>query len=184
VVHAERECHGRHGVKGKQDPVSSTFPTNVPDLCARCHREGKKAALLYTGAEHQIIERYTESIHGKGLMKSGLTVTAMCSNCHTPHSVLPRSDTLSSVNPRNLPKTCGKCHHGIEEQFQKSVHSKLVSKSDKELPVCDDCHSAHKIKRADSQGFKLEIMQQCGRCHEKIAETYFDTYHGKVSQLG
>jgi hypothetical protein len=27
-------------------------------------------------------------------------------------------------------------------------------------------------------------MQQCGRCHEAIAKTYFDTYHGKVSQLG
>ena len=179
-----KECHGQHGVKGKLDPSSPTFPTNVPLLCARCHREGQKAAVRYTGIEHQIIELYTESIHGKGLMKSGLTVTAMCSNCHTPHSVLPRSDSLSSVNPRNLPKTCGKCHHGIEEQFQKSIHSKLVSKSGKDLPVCDDCHTAHKIRRADSQGFKLEIMQQCGRCHEKIAETYFDTYHGKVSQLG
>jgi hypothetical protein len=27
-------------------------------------------------------------------------------------------------------------------------------------------------------------MDQCGRCHESIADTYFDTYHGKVSQLG
>ena len=27
-------------------------------------------------------------------------------------------------------------------------------------------------------------MSQCGRCHEEIADTYFDTYHGKVSQLG
>jgi hypothetical protein len=27
-------------------------------------------------------------------------------------------------------------------------------------------------------------MTQCGRCHKEIAETYFDTYHGKVSQLG
>ena len=27
-------------------------------------------------------------------------------------------------------------------------------------------------------------MDQCGRCHEAIAKTYFDTYHGKVSQLG
>ena len=27
-------------------------------------------------------------------------------------------------------------------------------------------------------------MSQCGRCHEEIAKTYFDTYHGKVSQLG
>jgi hypothetical protein len=30
----------------------------------------------------------------------------------------------------------------------------------------------------------LEIMDQCGRCHEAIAKTYFDTYHGKVSRLG
>ena len=27
-------------------------------------------------------------------------------------------------------------------------------------------------------------MTKCGRCHEKIAESYFETYHGKVSQLG
>ncbi len=27
-------------------------------------------------------------------------------------------------------------------------------------------------------------MNTCGRCHAEIAKTYFDTYHGKVSQLG
>jgi hypothetical protein len=179
-----KECHGTHGVKGKADPASRTFPTNVPDLCAECHREGNKAAMRYTGTQHQIIERYEESIHGKGLMKSGLTVTAMCTNCHTAHSVQPKNDPTSSVNPANLPTTCGKCHHGIEEQFEKSVHSVSMTKTDKQLPVCNDCHTAHTITRADEQGFKLKIMQQCGRCHEKIAETYFDTYHGKVSQLG
>ena len=46
----------------------------------------------------------------------------------------------------------------------------LVSDTDKELPVCFDCHSAHEIRRADTEGFKLEIMSQCGRCHEQIAE--------------
>jgi uncharacterized protein with PIN domain len=179
-----KECHGTHKVLGKSDPQSVTFATNVPDLCARCHREGQQAAIRYTGSEHEIIERYTESIHGKGLMKSGLTVTAMCTNCHTAHSVLPRIDSASSVNPRNLPTTCGRCHHGIEEQFERSIHSVLVSTSGKELPVCNDCHTAHTIRRTDEQGFKLEIMQQCGRCHQEIAKTYFDTYHGKVSQLG
>ncbi|MGA2624325.1 MAG: cytochrome c3 family protein [Bacteroidota bacterium] len=179
-----KECHGTHKVLGKSDPQSVTFATNVPDLCARCHREGQQAAIRYTGSEHEIIERYTESIHGKGLMKSGLTVTAMCTNCHTAHSVLPRIDSASSVNPRNLPTTCGRCHHGIEEQFEKSIHSVLVSTSGKELPVCNDCHTAHTIRRTDEQGFKLEIMQQCGRCHQEITKTYFDTYHGKVSQLG
>ncbi len=179
-----KECHGGHHVMGKDNPASPTFALNVPDLCARCHREGQKAAVRYTGEEHRIIERYTESIHGKGLMKSGLTVTAMCTNCHTAHSILPRSDSASSVNPKNLPATCGHCHHGIEEQFERSVHSSLVTVTDKPLPVCNDCHTAHTIRRTDEQGFRLEIMQQCGRCHAQIAQTYFDTYHGKVSQLG
>ncbi len=179
-----KECHGTHGVMGKGSPASPTFATNVPDLCARCHREGQKAAIRYVGGQHEIIERYTESIHGKGLLKSGLTVTATCTNCHTAHGERPRSDSLSSVNPKNVPKTCGHCHHGIEDQFEQSVHAVSVGKITKELPVCSDCHSAHTISRADEVGFKLDIMTKCGRCHEDIAKTYFDTYHGKVSQLG
>ena len=179
-----KECHGTHTVQGKADPASVTFPTNVPRLCARCHREGQRAAVRYKGSEHEIIEHYTESIHGKGLMKSGLTVTAMCTNCHTAHGELPATDPASSVNRKNIPATCGRCHHGIQEQFQKSIHATLVGKTWKALPVCSDCHSAHTIQRADATGFKLEIMQKCGRCHEEIAKTYFDTYHGKVSQLG
>jgi bacterioferritin-associated ferredoxin len=27
-------------------------------------------------------------------------------------------------------------------------------------------------------------MDQCGRCHRDFAETFFETYHGKVTQLG
>lgn len=178
------ECHGTHSVHGKKDPASVTFPTNVPVLCARCHRQGQKAAVRYAGSEKEIIERYTESIHGKGLLKSGLVVTAMCTSCHTAHHVLPAKDAQSSVNIKNVPATCGTCHNGIEGQFERSVHSRAVTKTNKELPVCNDCHSAHTIRRTDEEGFKLTIMTQCGRCHEAIAKTYFDTYHGKVSQLG
>ena len=179
-----KECHGSHGTLGKLQSSSPTFPTNIPMLCARCHREGERAAVRYTGPERGIIEAYTESIHGKGLLKSGLTVTATCTSCHTAHSVLRRSNPASHVNRRNVPETCGRCHHGIQEQFEQSIHHALEGKTDKELPVCSECHSAHTIQRADADGFKLDIMQKCGRCHGKIAKTYFDTYHGKVSQLG
>jgi hypothetical protein len=178
------ECHGTHGTLGRLQSSSPTFATNVPQLCARCHREGEKAAARYQGPQHQIIESYTESIHGKGLLKSGLTVTATCTGCHTAHGVLPRTDPASSVNRANVPATCGRCHHGIQEEFEQSIHHALLGKTDKELPVCNDCHSAHTIRRADADGFKLDIMQKCGRCHGEIARTYFDTYHGKVSQLG
>ena len=178
------DCHGWHGVQLRKDPSSPIFPTNIPDLCARCHREGNKAAVRYKGTEHDIIERYQESIHGKGLLKSGLTVTATCTDCHTAHGVLPMADSASSVNPRNVPATCGRCHLGIEEMFNASIHVTSIGKTDKRLPVCNDCHTAHTIRRADTEGFKLTIMSQCGKCHEEIAKTYFDTYHGKVSQLG
>jgi hypothetical protein len=179
-----KECHGTHSVLGKTDPASPTFPTAVPQLCARCHREGEKAARRYKGTQHQIIEHYTESIHGKGLMKSGLTVTAMCTSCHTAHSVLPKNDPASTVNRSNIPATCGRCHHGIEEQFRKSIHATQVGKTKKDLPICSDCHTAHTITRTDDAGFMLDLKTKCGRCHEEVAKTYFDTYHGKVSQLG
>ncbi len=179
-----KECHGTHRVLGHQNPMSLTFATNIPRLCARCHREGQRAAVRYTGSEHEIIQHYTESIHGKGLLKSGLTVTATCTNCHTAHRELPSSDPESTVNAKNVPTTCGQCHHGIQEQFVQSVHATQVGKTDKPLPVCSDCHTAHTISRADQDAFKLEIMNKCGRCHETIAKTYFDTYHGKVSRLG
>jgi hypothetical protein len=179
-----KECHGTHNVLGKHNPDSPIFAINIPTLCAGCHREGEQAAIRYTGTEKDIIQHYEESIHGKGLIKSGLTVTATCTDCHTAHRELPHDNSESSINESRIASTCGNCHHGIQQSFEKSVHSPIVTNTDKTLPVCNNCHSAHTIRRADTQGFKLEIMQQCGRCHEKIADTYFDTYHGKVSQLG
>jgi len=178
-----KECHGTHQVLGKKNPKSPIFATNIPKLCGKCHREGEKAAVLIKDGE-AVVAHYTESIHGKGLLKSGLTVTATCTNCHTSHRELPADDPMSSVNHANIAKTCGSCHHGIEDQFDTSIHSVLINKTNKILPVCSTCHSAHSITRADAEGFKLTIMNQCGKCHEKITETYFDTYHGKVSQLG
>ncbi len=178
------ECHGTHGIRGKTDPQSPSFHLNIPGLCARCHREGEKAASRYKGSQHEITTHYAESIHGKGLLESGLVVTAACTDCHTAHHELPSRDPASSVNPDNIPSTCGRCHHGIEEKFNQSVHAKKVRAAGVQVPICNDCHSAHTIRRTDADGFKLEIMNQCGRCHMDIAKTYFDTYHGKVSQLG
>ncbi len=180
-----KECHGTHGTLGRLQGSSPTFATNVPKLCARCHREGEKAALRYKGPQHGIIEAYTESIHGKGLLKSGLTVTATCTGCHTAHGVLPRTDPALEREPRRTcPRRAAGATTASRRSSRESVHHEMLGKTDKELPVCNDCHSAHTIRRADADGFKLDIMQKCGRCHGEIAKTYFDTYHGKVSQLG
>jgi cytochrome b subunit of formate dehydrogenase len=180
-----RDCHGTHGVLGKTQTNSQTFSRNIPALCASCHRAGRKAAVRYKGDVKNPVEHYAESIHGKGLLQSGLTVTANCADCHTAHHELPSRDPRSSVNERNVATTCGKCHRGIYDQYSQSVHSRdFDRKMTKPLPECSDCHSAHSIQRTDGSNFRLHIMDQCGRCHKEITARYFDTFHGKVSTLG
>ena len=179
-----QDCHSPHHTLGKKDSASPTYSRNVPALCAKCHQTGKKASVRYTGKQDHVVERYRESIHGKGLLEAGLTVTANCADCHTAHHELPSSDPRSSVNRANVTRTCAQCHRGIYELFNASVHSAAVTKSGKPLPECVDCHSAHSIERTDLTDFRLNIMNQCGRCHEQITKAYFETFHGKISNLG
>ena len=179
-----QDCHGVHNTREHRSPKSPTYPTNVPELCGRCHKEGSKAAVRYTGEQHEILKNYVMSIHGKGLLQSGLVVTAMCTDCHTPHHELPKSDPASSVHTNNIAQTCATCHNGIYEQFIQSIHFTSEERPDEPLPMCDDCHSSHTISRTDQEGFKLNIINQCGRCHTEVTDTYFETFHGKVSKLG
>ncbi|KAA3615305.1 MAG: hypothetical protein DWQ05_14685 [Calditrichaeota bacterium] len=178
------DCHGTHEMKAKSDIDSPTFARNIPDLCGKCHRAGEKAAVAYKGEEKNIIKNYTMSIHGKGLLESGLMVTATCVDCHTAHNERPISDSTSTVFPANISTTCAQCHLGIYEVFKTSIHDPSVTKTEEKLPACNDCHSSHTISRVDVSDFRQDILNQCGRCHEKVAETYFETFHGKVSTLG
>lgn len=177
------ECHGRHGIRAKADSESPIFARNIPELCATCHREGEKAALRYKGEQHEIIKHYNMSTHGRGLTESGLMVSATCTSCHTAHSMLPANNPDSSINHARISDTCGQCHLGIAEKFSKSIHSAKVNKTNKKLPVCNDCHTSHTIKRVDKASFRSLILEECGTCHEHETETYFDTYHGKASLL-
>jgi cytochrome b subunit of formate dehydrogenase len=205
------DCHEKHTTRGRTNPTSPTFPRNVPQLCAGCHRQGEAAAVrravaleawmardTLPGAEVDTgvrrvnhipppVESYEMSIHGKGLYESGLVVTATCSSCHSAHGELPASDERSTVHPDNLPDTCGRCHHGIEETYQTSIHFPGTGDPDltfDDLPTCEDCHTSHTISRTDRSDFRLVMMNQCGRCHTDEAGTFFDTFHGKVSRLG
>lgn len=177
-------CHGDHGVLAPDVPESPVYLRNLPDLCADCHENREEPIQTHNRDGNNILTDYSGSIHGKGLLESGLLVTATCVDCHTAHMELPISDSLSTVNPANVAETCARCHDGILEQFNTSVHSPLVTETDQKLPACNDCHRSHTIRRTDAGDFRQEILNQCGDCHEEVTETYFDTFHGKVSQLG
>ena len=179
-----QDCHAKHATLGMDAPASPTYALNVPTLCGDCHRVGEQAATRIDAKVDDIVGSYEDSVHGRGLIESGLVVTATCADCHGAHNELPPESPSSSINPANIAETCGACHHGIEEQFQESVHWTDDPVTDENKPTCEDCHSSHTIMRTEQIGFRDLMMEQCGRCHTDEAETFFDTFHGKVSRLG
>ncbi|MFO7609488.1 MAG: cytochrome c3 family protein [Candidatus Krumholzibacteriia bacterium] len=177
-------CHGDHGMLPKADTTSPTHVRNIPDLCGRCHDEGGIADKRYEGTEHSMVKNYKESVHGRALQSSGLVVTATCVDCHTTHGIMPSKERDSSVSRANVTDTCGQCHQGIDLEFRNSIHFTGKATDEHHLPMCNDCHTSHEIARTDAEGFRLQIVNSCGTCHEKVTETYFETYHGKVFALG
>ncbi len=132
-----------------------------------------------------IVASYADSIHGKGLIESGLVVTATCVNCHTLARRAAAGRSALDGQPRQPRRTpAASATTASPRPFAKSIHATGEAKDGHQLPVCEDCHSSHTIGRADLPGFRTRMMDQCGRCHEEQAETFFETFHGKVSRLG
>jgi cytochrome b subunit of formate dehydrogenase len=186
-------CHGGHDILPRSDRRSRTFPLNIVKVCGDCHQKHTSA----DGHDGSVkVDAYLESVHGRAVSKSGLAVAATCADCHGNHKVLPAKDPVSKVNREHVADTCGKCHVGLSETFAASVHGEELAKGNSKAPVCTDCHTAHQITRTDTPGFMLDIVAECGQCHDRVAkggkttrlaslyETYRRSYHGQVTTLG
>ncbi len=114
-----RDCHGTHEIKAGDDFDSPVFPFNLPATCEKCHLEKVK-----TGKGPEFIRQYRESVHFKALDRSGLTISANCSSCHSSHGTRKVADPLSLVSRKNIIQTCGLCHEGIRRDYLEGVHGK------------------------------------------------------------
>ena len=154
-----QECHGTHGVHGRAAAARSpTFATKVPNLCGRCHRAGREGgAALHRGRARRSSRRYTESIHGKGLLQSGLMVTATCTDCHTAHGVLPLRRPRLERQPRQRPDDV----RPLPPRHRGAVRAErpLAERWRDRQESCRSATTAtapHTIRRADTEGFKLD----------------------------
>lgn len=178
------DCHGKHIIKSRYDDTSPSYRTNIPKLCGECHKASGKAVEMTNLKEIDAYADYSKSMHGKGLSEKGLLPSAICTDCHTTHFILKESDERSSVYRKNIPATCATCHKGVYDDYIQSDHSILHDENGQIYPTCADCHTAHTISDIGQDEFMNEVTHQCGRCHEELAETYLETYHGKAYQLG
>lgn len=124
------DCHGEHSIQSPKSPGSKVYATRVPETCSQCHAEERVEDKYAIPRERY--QTYRESYHGIA-NKFGSVTVANCASCHGAHDIRPSSDPKSSVNKKNLPNTCGKCHRGANENFAKGKIHIIISKREASL---------------------------------------------------
>ncbi|MGA2541277.1 MAG: hypothetical protein ABSG78_06910 [Verrucomicrobiota bacterium] len=177
------DCHGAHDIVSVKNADSPVFKLNLAVTCAKCHSNPGLTS-EYRMKYPQVASQYSDSIHGRALLKLGLILAPSCNDCHGTHDIGRSVDRSSPINHANVASTCGKCHLGIEKTYNASIHGQLLAKGGQNGPVCVDCHSAHQITEPDGSNFKAASDEKCGSCHQDRLAHYRDTYHGKAMLLG
>ncbi len=160
----------------------------IPAFCGKCHSHIKFMRKYKPGIPTDQEEQYFTSMHGKLLLKKDQKV-AVCTSCHTAHSIYRVSDSRSTVYPINVPATCGRCHSDAEymkqysiptdqlQKYKQSVHGiALLKNQDTGAPACNDCHGNH---GAMPPGVN-SIAYICGNCHVNNKEYFLSSKMGKI----
>jgi cytochrome b subunit of formate dehydrogenase len=108
------DCHGEHKIIKHTSAASPVNPAHIRDTCASCHDNVRLTQKF--GLPSDRLVSFDSSFHGLA-SKEGSQTVANCASCHGVHNILPSSDPKSTINPRNLPKTCGQCHSGAGTRF-------------------------------------------------------------------
>ncbi len=194
-------CHGGHDVLPPTDPKSRTHPIQQLQTCGQCHGTHRVAA----GHNFEVPEEHKEVVESEdvkqieALIASGELIRAACSDCHGPHDIRPSTDLGSTLHPSQVLQTCGECHQDQRDAFEGSAHAAAAKKEGfawdttdpeqamndaEQPPTCATCHRMHDGAAPQTDAFRLDLVEECGTCHEPLMKTYQESYHGKATLLG
>ncbi len=151
-------CHGVHGIRAPNDPLSSVYGANVAETCSKCHSDAAKMGQY--GIAHDQYEKYKTSVHARALYEKRDLSAPSCNDCHGNHGAVPPGiDTVANV--------CGQCHGRQAELFQKSPHKEPFLKLQK--GECLKCHSNHDIQPPTDAMAGVGPGSACTSCHSNDA---------------
>lgn len=118
------DCHDVHNIKTLKDKkFRVAFQLSSKEVCGKCHLNR--------------YNNYDDYYHGRAYRRMAPDAPA-CWECHGSHKILPTKEPNSMVNPKNLPKTCEKCHPGSTKNFcgyASAIHGTEKLKSENPLFV-------------------------------------------------
>ncbi len=116
------DCHGVHNI---EDPRTTQFRLNSPDLCGSCH--ANEALMNKYGISTNVFETYVADFHGTTVTlfekqsPDQPTNKAVCYDCHGVHDILAMDDPGAiAASKENLLETCRKCHPDATANFPDS----------------------------------------------------------------
>jgi formate dehydrogenase gamma subunit len=114
------DCHGEHLILSPTDPEGPTRGARLAtETCGSCHADPE--IISKYSMQGDVVGSFMDSYHGWA-SRGGYEAAATCYDCHTAHSVLPESDSTSTIHPANVAATCGQCHEGADEAFAQSYN--------------------------------------------------------------
>jgi predicted CXXCH cytochrome family protein len=149
-------CHGVHGIRGITDALSSVYPLNVAETCARCHAEATHMAEFKIPTDQY--SKYKQSVHAKALYERQDLSAPTCNDCHGNHGAAPPG--VASVA-----NVCGQCHARQAELFQASAHK--VAFDNLGLGECIKCHNNHDIAAPTDELIGTGEKSVCITCHQE-----------------
>ena len=192
------DCHGEHDVASPDSALSVTSHKNRSAVCLHCHKD-EPSVRKRVGLSYGFITSYENSIHARALA-AGNDSAATCTDCHGSHEMLKGSDPLSRVSKVNIAATCGRCHAGIREQYESSIHGVALRNGVGASATCTDCHGEHYILSPDDARSPVAARnvsaQVCSPCHSSVRltskygiaadrfQSFADSYHGLAGKGG
>lgn len=192
-IHAQvglgcKDCHRGSGTSSDPHAGFRSAPerADIPDFCGSCHSDVDYMRQYDPGIRVDQVTEYWSSMHGRRLREENDPNVATCVSCHPAHSIRAPDDLDSSVNPRNVPQTCGNCHADAElmapygiptdqlSEYTNSVHGQLLLvQGEVAAPACNDCHGNH---GAQPPGVS-SVRNVCGQCHALMADYFTQSGH-------
>jgi cytochrome b subunit of formate dehydrogenase len=108
------DCHGEHSIEKHTAETSPVHVRHIRETCARCHGDIRLTSRF--GIPPDRVASFDATFHGLAA-RAGSETVANCASCHGVHNILASSDPKSTVHPKNLANTCGKCHTNAGKRF-------------------------------------------------------------------
>ncbi|HET9525759.1 MAG TPA: cytochrome c3 family protein [Pyrinomonadaceae bacterium] len=147
-------CHTVHGIRAVNDPLSSVYPLNVADTCAKCHGNAEYMSAFKIPSDQ--VAKFKTSVHANALYQKQDLSAPTCNDCHGNHGAAPPG--IASVA-----NVCGQCHARQADLFQTSPHKAAFDQQG--LAECVTCHSNHDIAVPTDQMIGTEQGALCVNCH-------------------